>query len=175
MTRRRASAFLVVRVRLRLVSVIELVTARQRCAVREILVDLSHYISFNSYALSCEHELGRVSGDRTIGKGEQRKVRPDAGSNRNGGSLGAQGRVVAQDALAGIGRESIRTVRYAFNFPEFLIIGKEKGLVLFDRSARRAAELIALKPRLLRIKGIACIQSAVPQEFENSPMELVGS
>src|SRR6202022_3892829 len=55
------------------------------------------------------------------------------------------------------------------------VVGKKERLVLFDGPAHRASELIAPKGRFLGIEEVAGIQAAVPQEFENASVDLVGS
>src|SRR5947209_20020144 len=103
MTRRRTRALLVVRIRLRLVRVVELVAAPQHGPVGEIVVELSDDISLESDALSREIELGRVSGDRAVGDREEGQIPADlrrAGDAR----LGLAGIAADTDAHEAVSR-----------------------------------------------------------------------
>src|SRR5947209_12870939 len=105
MTRRRTRALLVVRIRLRLVRVVELVAAPQHGAVGEIVVELSDDVALESEALSREIELGRVSGDRAVGDREEGQIPLDL--RRDGdarlGTAGSGADPDAHEAVAGIG------------------------------------------------------------------------
>src|SRR5260370_767266 len=127
------------------------------------MVDPSHGIAFVSDARSREKELGRVAIDLTVGKREQCQIRLHDGSDGNRlGHSATPARVVAYDAVPGIGRQRVRIVREPFDLPELLIIAKDEGLVLCDGSAGRASELVAPEWRLLLIEGVARVQGAVP-------------
>src|SRR5262249_54336937 len=56
-----------------------------------------------------------------------------------------------------------------------LVSAKEEELLLADRPAKGAAELVALESIVGRREEIACVQRAVAEEFEDVSVELVGS
>src|ERR1700722_4383001 len=57
--------------------------------------------------------------------------------------------------------------------PLALIVGEKEGLVLADRSANGAAELIHLERRLDSVEEAAGIEIAVAEELESRPVELI--
>src|SRR5258706_2329070 len=66
--------------------------------------------------------------------------------------------------------------RSRLSYPITLAVDKEEGLVLEDRAADRAAELILTILSLLdRVEVVACIQVVVAEELERRTVELVCS
>src|SRR5260370_42441518 len=95
------------------------------------MIDSHDTIVFISHALSVKDELADVSGDGAIRLREKCQIGPNAGSDRDGGGLRTR-RIRADNAVAGVGRESEGDMRQAFDFPQFLEIGKEERAVLPD-------------------------------------------
>ena len=56
---------------------------------------------------------------------------------------------------------------------ELFIVGEEEGLILLNRSAGRASELIALEVWLLDVEEVAPVERTVSHEFKTVPVELV--
>src|SRR5260370_1638512 len=138
------------------------------------MVGPEYSIVFKAHALSREIELRDVSSDRSIGNREKGQVRSDSRRNRNGLGLTAI-RIGADDTVPRVGRESKRIVSQAFDFAKLLVIAEDESPVLYDGTARRAAELIAAKWRLLCVEEIPRIQTVVPQKFETTSPNLIHS
>ena len=66
-------------------------------------------------------------------------------------------------------------LRDAQRLTQTLVIAKNEGAVLYNRSAGGYAELIALEGGLPCIKEVAGIESAVPQEFIDASVEFIGA
>src|SRR2546425_109726 len=73
-------------------------------------------------------------------------------------------------------RESCRALKLllpSIRFSSTLVIGKEKGAVLHDRTAQVAAELVQPERLLRGVERIAGVEHVVAEEFEDASVDLV--
>ena len=177
MPRRRSRALQVIGIRLRLVGVVVLDASGDSGPIGKVVVDLRDRVSLEADPVSREDELRRVAGNRSVRDREERQIRDDARRDRDRG-LGrarvAAGRD-AHEAVTGVWRQRIGVVRQALGLVQLFVVGEQERRVLSDRSASRAAELIALEVRPLGVEEIPRVERAVPQEFKRAPVEGIGA
>src|SRR5437879_11938155 len=175
MARRRSGPFLIVGVRLRLVGVVELVASRKRGSFGTVVVHFTLPVSFQSDALARENVLGAVAADEAVGQREEGKIRLDVSGDGHGYLRPARigSHLLAYQPVARIRRQRVRLVRDTLDFVQFLVVAKDERLVFDDRSAGRAAELVALELGLPDVEVIPGVEHAVAQELLHAALALV--
>src|SRR5215831_9387615 len=78
MMRRRARELQIVRIGLSFRSVVGLITARERDAIREMMVDPRRAVVLEAGALSGEDVLSNIPGNRSVRQRKKCQIRPDS-------------------------------------------------------------------------------------------------
>ena len=124
-------------------------------------------------------EIPPKSGAPGAGRGpriDQRRNAHERQSRRRAGIRRGADQLAGQVAAARVGVGNQVDAGLVQVLAESFVVGEDERLVLLDRAAQRAAELVALKARHgSAVEEVARIEGVVAQEFVQRSVHLVAS